>query len=175
MLNSFKRNWLAWSSKRHYQQIYLRCFCTPEKTCFWLKPCFKVWIFHSCDGGIPNVCRKRSSVQRRPWQWLHCNGRNSRTCSIYVSQGRAVPGLPLDVEIQEGLGIYGRGLIERFVRKLKRRLAKRLNLFLDKLVAHTSLRKRAERNFNLCWAHPTSLRFDVEQKWQEPYRLSSIV
>jgi hypothetical protein len=52
---------------------------------------------------------------------------------FYTSQGHAVPDLPLYVEIKEGLGIYGRGPIERFLRKTKRKLTKGLNIFLDKL------------------------------------------
>jgi len=52
---------------------------------------------------------------------------------FYASRGRQVPVLPLFVEIQVGLGVYGRGPIEKCLRKFKRRLAKRLNVFLDKL------------------------------------------
>jgi hypothetical protein len=52
---------------------------------------------------------------------------------FYTSQGLPVPDLPLYVEIKEGLGIYGHGFIERFLRKFKRKLTKSLNVFLDKL------------------------------------------
>ena len=51
---------------------------------------------------------------------------------FYTSRGQ-VPELPLFVEIQEGLGVYGRGPIEKCLRKFKRRLAKGLNILLDKL------------------------------------------
>lgn len=36
--------------------------------------------------------------------------------TFFTSRDRGVPDLPLYVEIQEGLGIYGRGWIERFLR-----------------------------------------------------------
>jgi hypothetical protein len=44
---------------------------------------------------------------------------------FYTSRGRQVPELPLFVEIQEGLGVYGRGPIEKCLRKF--------NVLLDKL------------------------------------------
>ena len=53
--------------------------------------------------------------------------------TFYTSRGLPVPDLPLYVEIQEGLDIYGRGSIERFIRKIKGKLAKGLGIFLDKL------------------------------------------
>ena len=56
---------------------------------------------------------------------------------FYTSRGLSVPDLPLYVEIQEGLGIYGRGCIERFVRKIKRKFAKSLNVFLDKFFSRS--------------------------------------
>jgi hypothetical protein len=52
---------------------------------------------------------------------------------FYTSRGRQVPELPLFVEIQDGLGVYGRGPIEKCLRKFKRRFAKGLNVLLDKL------------------------------------------
>ena len=51
---------------------------------------------------------------------------------FYTSRGLPVPDLPLYVNIQEGLGIYGRGPVERVARILKRRLTKHLNVFLEK-------------------------------------------
>lgn len=70
--------------------------------------------------------RSSETVEMAASQWVDFSN------LFYISQGRPAPDLPLYVEIQEGLGIYGCGLIERFVRKLKR-LAKRLNVFLDRL------------------------------------------
>jgi len=52
---------------------------------------------------------------------------------FYISRGRPVPKIPLYVEIQEGLGVYGRGPLERFLRKCRRGLEKRLNVWLDKV------------------------------------------
>jgi hypothetical protein len=52
---------------------------------------------------------------------------------FYIGRGRPVPDLPQYVEIQEGLGIYGRSPIERSLRKFKRRFAKHANVFLNKM------------------------------------------
>jgi hypothetical protein len=52
---------------------------------------------------------------------------------FYRSRGSQDPELPLFVEIREGLGVYGGGPIEKCLRKFKRRLAKGLNVLLDKL------------------------------------------
>jgi hypothetical protein len=57
--------------------------------------------------------------------------------TFYISQDLPVPDLPLYVEIQEGLGLYGHGTIEQFIRKIKRKLTKSLNIFLDKLFSRT--------------------------------------
>jgi hypothetical protein len=54
--------------------------------------------------------------------------------TFYISRGRPVPDIPLYVEIQEGLGIYGRRAIQRFLRRIKGKLSKSLSVFLDKLL-----------------------------------------
>jgi hypothetical protein len=51
---------------------------------------------------------------------------------FYSSLDESVPDLPLYVEIQESLGIYGRGPIERAVRKLVRRVRKRLMVLIER-------------------------------------------
>ena len=65
--------------------------------------------------------------------------------TFYTSRGRPVPDLPLYVEIQEGLGIYGRGSLERFVRKIKMKLTKSLNVFLDKLFSRSGTLEESYR------------------------------
>jgi hypothetical protein len=52
---------------------------------------------------------------------------------IYISRRYPVPDLPLYVEIQEALGIYGRCWIERTIRMFKRRLAKQINVISDRI------------------------------------------
>jgi hypothetical protein len=50
------------------------------------------------------------------------------TYDVFESRGIPVPDLPQYVEIQEGLGIYGRSNFERTLRKLKRASQKWLNV-----------------------------------------------
>lgn len=53
---------------------------------------------------------------------------------VFVSdyfRDRPVPDWPQYVEIQEGLGLYGRSPFERTFRKLKRTAQKRLNVLWD--------------------------------------------
>jgi hypothetical protein len=51
---------------------------------------------------------------------------------VYFRQGnRTVPDLPIYVEIQEALGIYGRSRLERAFRQIKRRAQKHLNVLLN--------------------------------------------
>ena len=45
-----------------------------------------------------------------------------------------VPTWPQYVEIQEGLGLYGKSPVERRLRKLKRNIQKRLNMLLDQII-----------------------------------------
>jgi hypothetical protein len=56
---------------------------------------------------------------------------------FYISRGLPVPDSPLYVEIQEGLGIYGHNITGRFLRKIKRKVIKTLNVFLDKLFSQS--------------------------------------
>ena len=65
--------------------------------------------------------------------------------TFYISQGLPVPDLPLYVEIQEGLGIYERGSIERFIRKIKGKVAKSLDILLDKLSGRSGPPKESYR------------------------------
>ena len=51
----------------------------------------------------------------------------------FLSKGLSIPRCPLYVQIQEGLGLYGRWEWERKVRKIKRQAQKRLALFVDHL------------------------------------------
>jgi hypothetical protein len=52
---------------------------------------------------------------------------------FYRNRGLLVPDWPNYVEIQEGLGIYGRSPFERKLRKLKRRIQRQLNLLLYRI------------------------------------------
>ena len=50
--------------------------------------------------------------------------------TFFTSRGWEVPDLPLYVEIQEGLGIYGRG----WMRRIKGQLTRSLHAFFDKIL-----------------------------------------
>ena len=79
---------------------------------------------------------------------------------LYKSRPPA-PDLPLGVEIQEALGIYGHRPIDRFLRKLKSTLTKRLGVFLDQLFGPSGppeLLKKIVPRLN-------TLNFDVKRKW----------
>lgn len=52
---------------------------------------------------------------------------------FYISRGYPIPDIPLYVEIQEALGIYGKWWIERAIRMFKRRLAKQINVISDRV------------------------------------------
>jgi len=51
----------------------------------------------------------------------------------FLSKGLPIPSCPLYVQIQEGLGLYGRWEWERKLRRIKRLAQKRLALFVDHL------------------------------------------
>ena len=51
----------------------------------------------------------------------------------FLSKGLPIPRCPLYVEIQEGLGLYGRWEWERRLRRIKRLAQKRLAIFFDQL------------------------------------------
>jgi hypothetical protein len=70
--------------------------------------------------------------------------------TFYISRGRPIPDIPLYVEIQEGLGMYERGSIQRFVRRIKEKLTKSLSVLLDKLLGRPGTPKK-----------PTEFSFDL--------------
>ena len=53
--------------------------------------------------------------------------------AYFIRRNHSVPDLPLYVEIQEALGIYGRSRLERAFRQIKRRAQKHLNVLFDGL------------------------------------------
>jgi len=57
--------------------------------------------------------------------------------TFFTSRGCGVPDLPLYVEIQEGLGIYGRGWIDRFLRRIKGQLTRSLHAIFNKVLGRS--------------------------------------
>jgi hypothetical protein len=58
--------------------------------------------------------------------------------TFFTSRDCGVPDLPLYVEIQEGLGIYGRGWIERFMRRIKGQLTRSLHALFYKILGQSA-------------------------------------
>lgn len=56
---------------------------------------------------------------------------NAFADETFRNQGLPVPDWPQYVEIQEGLGLYGRSSMERLLRKFKRLIQRRLDLLWD--------------------------------------------
>jgi hypothetical protein len=58
-------------------------------------------------------------------EWKHLT-------DLYAQLGAQVPDFPLYVEIQEGLGLYGRNALERFLRMIKRRMQRKWKQLLHR-------------------------------------------
>lgn len=71
--------------------------------------------------------RSKQSIDLAASQW------NIFTTEMYTDRGQPIPDWPQYIEIQEGLGLYGRSRLERVGRKLKRRAQKWLDILWDKI------------------------------------------
>ena len=69
--------------------------------------------------------RSKQAIDLAASQW------NIFTTEMYTDRGQPIPDWPQYIEIQEGLGLYGRSRLERVVRKFKRRTQKWLDMLWD--------------------------------------------